>query len=81
MWGGTKMGDEIGDINGGGTKMNGVEWGNKVDGRWEEEELTFSVVVSSLTTLFSEEMKFVAPASEGSSFLIFCKVQFEYLKM
>jgi hypothetical protein len=54
MWGGTKMGDEIGDINGGGTKMNGVDWGNKVDGRWEEEELTFSVVVSSLTTLFSE---------------------------
>lgn len=65
------MGDEIGDINGGGTKMTGVYWG---------EEFTFSVVFSSLT-IFSEEMKFLAPDSEGSSFSIFCKVQMEHLKM
>jgi hypothetical protein len=37
MRGGTKMGDEIGDIIAGGTKINGVDWGNKIDGRSEGE--------------------------------------------
>jgi hypothetical protein len=81
MRGGTTMGDEIGDIISGGTKINGVDWGNKIDGRKEGEELTFSIIVSSLPTVFSEGMKFVAPASEGSTFSIFCKVQFAHLKM